>query len=380
MCSFPWFIAALCGWMQREQYDIIAFLQEEDRVLRAQLHGQRRQPSDDERRRLAVLGRPLGRATLMQVATIVNLRERTRLRLPALVAMPHGAPELKQSDGLERFDAQSWAFVHFLLFGNNGARSPKINEFFRQVNAGTAPEVAMPETIGTAEQLEDEFVRYVGNSIFSFAKLSVDVSVKREGFTQRQLSAAEAPSTLALFHTSMRRPAEAKAAIAAARAAGAAAPDSFLAEAIALERDGKREEAKAAVARAVAGGSTNAYPHYTLARFNLAQKPDKAMLQEQETLLKRAVELNPRHAYALALLAEVRSMTNVAEALDIVTRAVRLDPGDSNHRLSAARILWRGGQHAQALRVVQAALALSTTEAEGTRARELQQAIERDKR
>jgi hypothetical protein len=29
MCPFPWFIAALCGWMQREQYDVSAFLQEE---------------------------------------------------------------------------------------------------------------------------------------------------------------------------------------------------------------------------------------------------------------------------------------------------------------------------------------------------------------
>jgi hypothetical protein len=41
--------------MQREQHDVITFLQEENRVLRAQLRGRRLQLSDHERRRLAEL-------------------------------------------------------------------------------------------------------------------------------------------------------------------------------------------------------------------------------------------------------------------------------------------------------------------------------------
>jgi HTH-like domain len=51
---------------------VIAFLQEENRVLRAHLRGRCLRLSDDERRRLAVLGHQLGRATLDQVATIVR--------------------------------------------------------------------------------------------------------------------------------------------------------------------------------------------------------------------------------------------------------------------------------------------------------------------
>jgi hypothetical protein len=72
VCSAQWFIAVLCGWIQREQADVIAFLQEENRVLRVQLRGRRPRLSDDERRRLAVLGHRLGRAALAQVATIVT--------------------------------------------------------------------------------------------------------------------------------------------------------------------------------------------------------------------------------------------------------------------------------------------------------------------
>ncbi len=48
-------LAALLGWLEREQSDAIAFLREENRALRAQLGGQR-----------------LGRAVLRDVATLVT--------------------------------------------------------------------------------------------------------------------------------------------------------------------------------------------------------------------------------------------------------------------------------------------------------------------
>ena len=50
----------------------MAYLIEENRVLRAQLRGRRLRLSDDERRRLAVRGHRLGRRALRRVATIVT--------------------------------------------------------------------------------------------------------------------------------------------------------------------------------------------------------------------------------------------------------------------------------------------------------------------
>jgi putative transposase len=66
------FLAALAGWLSRHQQDVIAYLVEENRVLRAQLRGRRLRLTDDQRRRLAARGHRLGRATLSQVATIVT--------------------------------------------------------------------------------------------------------------------------------------------------------------------------------------------------------------------------------------------------------------------------------------------------------------------
>ena len=72
MFPFQFVVAMLCGWLQREQEDVIAFLREENRVLKARLEGRRLRLDDDERRRLAALGHRLGRRLLADVATIVT--------------------------------------------------------------------------------------------------------------------------------------------------------------------------------------------------------------------------------------------------------------------------------------------------------------------
>ncbi len=64
-------LAALVGWLDRRQQDAVAYLIEEDRILRAPLRGRVRL-TDEDRRRLAVHGHRLGRRRLGQVATIVT--------------------------------------------------------------------------------------------------------------------------------------------------------------------------------------------------------------------------------------------------------------------------------------------------------------------
>jgi putative transposase len=65
-------VASLIGWFQSGQYEINEYLREENRVLKAQLLGKRVRLTDDERRRLAVLGARLGRRILAEVAAIVT--------------------------------------------------------------------------------------------------------------------------------------------------------------------------------------------------------------------------------------------------------------------------------------------------------------------
>jgi len=60
------------GVVNLRQADVIAYLVEENRVLKEQLKGRKLRLTDDERRRLATKARILGRRALNQVATIVT--------------------------------------------------------------------------------------------------------------------------------------------------------------------------------------------------------------------------------------------------------------------------------------------------------------------
>jgi len=65
-------IVMVAGWLQRHQQQVITYLLEENRVLKAQLGGRRLRLTDTERRRLATLAHPLGRQRLKDVATLVT--------------------------------------------------------------------------------------------------------------------------------------------------------------------------------------------------------------------------------------------------------------------------------------------------------------------
>jgi len=70
----PWqvFLAALAGWINRHQQAAIDFLREENRVLLEQLGNRRIRLTDDQRRRLAVAGKAVGRKALLDLAGLVT--------------------------------------------------------------------------------------------------------------------------------------------------------------------------------------------------------------------------------------------------------------------------------------------------------------------
>jgi putative transposase len=65
-------LAVLTGWLDRRERQTLAYLMEENRVLRRQLGQQRLHFTDADRRRLAVRGHRLGRQVLREIATIVT--------------------------------------------------------------------------------------------------------------------------------------------------------------------------------------------------------------------------------------------------------------------------------------------------------------------
>jgi uncharacterized protein YbaR (Trm112 family) len=64
-------IAMLACWLHHHQEHTLAYLREENRLLKAKLKGRRLTLTDSERRRLAVLAHPITRQRLKETATSV---------------------------------------------------------------------------------------------------------------------------------------------------------------------------------------------------------------------------------------------------------------------------------------------------------------------
>ena len=69
---FHLLVIALAGWLNRNQQAVIDYLIKENRVLKDQLEGQRLRFTDEQRMRLAVKAKVLGRRLLDEIETIVT--------------------------------------------------------------------------------------------------------------------------------------------------------------------------------------------------------------------------------------------------------------------------------------------------------------------
>ena len=70
--AFQMLLLTVTSWLDRREREVLAYLIEENRVLRRQVGGRRLRLTDDDRRQLAARAYRLGRQALREVATIVT--------------------------------------------------------------------------------------------------------------------------------------------------------------------------------------------------------------------------------------------------------------------------------------------------------------------
>src|SRR5215472_18487011 len=96
---FYFLVTAIAGWISHHQQEVIAYLMEENRVLREQIGNERLRFTDDQRRRLAAKAKKLWRKTLDQVATIAA--PETLLRWHGKLIAQNDAPSACRTRGLQ---------------------------------------------------------------------------------------------------------------------------------------------------------------------------------------------------------------------------------------------------------------------------------------
>jgi len=297
---------------------------------------------------------------------IERLQTYGRLKLKDLISVTRSSREYTQENGLERFDAQAWALVHFLMFGQNAVRRQGINKFAEFLDKGAEPEAAFREAFGRPEDLENDFAAYINRRLYNYQQFELNKGITREQFKSQPLTPAQSAAGRASVHVAMGRPVEARALIDEARKTDPNSPDAYAAEAQLFLRENKRDEANAAFVKAAKAGATHAYVYYRAATSMWGPtRTDNDVLKQMDEYLTRATELNPFHAESFAALAEVRSALKHTpeEIFSLLAKAVKLDPADPWIRLTAARSLWRVNKLEEARNVARVALNLSGSDA-----------------
>ncbi len=98
-------LQTVSGWVHRHQADVIAYLVEENRVLKEQMKGRALRLTDDQRRRLAAKAKLLGRKALTRDEVIIRgawVRHRDDQTLsPRKRGRAPGASPVQQSDAAD---------------------------------------------------------------------------------------------------------------------------------------------------------------------------------------------------------------------------------------------------------------------------------------
>jgi len=297
-----------------------------------------------------------------------------RYNLRELFAIGRDSPVMTRESDRQRFDAQCWTVMQYLLYGasDREVRAKRVNDLARLILSGTPSATAVEQVFGSVDALDAAYQLYIGQGIFRYAVIKVDTKIAAKDFQVRPLPPAGASAARGSFHAAMARPVEARTEIEQIKKLDAQMAAAYEIEAKLLDVEHKDDEAREAYAKAVELNSDNYYMYFRLASLTRRPGIDSQTLEAIQRWLSRAVSLNETFAPAAGNLATVLLQLNrPAEAVDAARRAVILEPDETFYRLSLAEGLWRNSQRDEALKEARTAVAIARTDAQRRAAQSL---------
>ena len=297
--------------------------------------------SDD---RKVTLGKPIGHHVYL-------LRESKMLPLPTLFQVDHKSPHYNERDKQSIFYAQSWALVHYLIQKPGG--SDAIDKFMGLMNSNVSLDDAFQQSFQTTfEKMEKEIRAYIRHDSYPVTVGKFEQKVDFD--TQLQvapLSEADAQAYLGdlLLHSNRT---DSEEYLKKALALDANHPMANASLAMLRVREGKIEEARSNLARAVTANSQNYLIHYYYA-YALSQEgmdtshlvsgysPENLTKMREE--LRRAIDLRPDYPESYVLLAFINLVagSELNETITMVKKILATSPGRNDLALALAQLYMR---------------------------------------
>src|SRR6266576_3447549 len=305
----------------------------------------------------AVVGAPI-------TGYIRLLRNSDQLPLASLFSVDHASAHHHERDKRGIFYAESWALVHYLMLGNNGQRQAQLGRYLSLLGAGVSVENSfnMAFQISLVD-MERELNEYIHSDSFPTQRTNFGRRENYGAIETEALSQAEVDYYLGdlLLHTG--RQADAERYFVEALSLDANLIKAHEALGIVRVRQGRIAEGQRHLERAAAQ-SSNYLVHFFYAYVLSRQGVDSqgAVLHySPETLslirkhLQTAIKLAPESAEAYHLLAFVNLVANeqLDQSIELIKRAMRLEPGRQDLKLVLAQFYLRQGETDSGRRILE---------------------------
>jgi tetratricopeptide (TPR) repeat protein len=287
------------------------------------------------------------------------LNQRRFMPLEQLFSVAHGSPEYNEEEKQGLFYAESWAFVHYMMF-NSEQRRTQLNTFLGELARGTAAPKAFQQVFSIELPVfQKEFEAYIqGRQAWNLFQIQTPAGLDRSKDMQAQvISEGEAESYLGDLLVRLNRLPEA---------------ETHLTKAIQLDpklsgpqaamgrlhlRKGNRAEALTYAKKASELDPDNYLAHYSYASLIRNQKEapsdsDREILRRE---LKRTIELAPQFVEATEMLASENLSRNIeiVETIELLAKALAIAPGRDYVALQLASALSRTQQRESARPLLQ---------------------------
>jgi tetratricopeptide (TPR) repeat protein len=279
--------------------------------------------SDDQK---VVLGKPIG-------SHVYLLRQKKMLPLRTLFQVDQKSPYYNERDKQSVFYAESWALLHYLILGKNGERAGQVSKFVEAIADNIPLEEAFQHAFSmTFESMEKELRDYIRNDRYPIMSGHFERKLGSETDMQvRTITEAQAQAYLGDLLLHSNRP-EAESYLQKALSLD---PDLAMAHAsmgMLRVRQGKPDEARQSLERALAFDTRNYLIHYYYA-YALSRSgqdstgivygfpPEKA--SKMRAALDKAIELRPDFVESFSLLAFVNLATGsrLDESIEMLKKA-----------------------------------------------------------
>jgi tetratricopeptide (TPR) repeat protein len=284
-----------------------------------------------------------------------------RLPLTALLAIKPESQYYRRQEKFEAFHAQSWAFTHYLMFGDKQSHAGQLQQLLELLQNDAPQLEAQARALGDLSVLESGYNEYLRKLVFQHSSIPVQPDLKENQYAVRTLSQADSLALRGKLLLGAGRLDDAKRILERALKQDPRSAEANEGMGLLQARLQNQEQA-----RKYLEAAAQLDPKSALAQYHAAANMgnDSGDPKKMESYLRKALDINPKFALAFKTLYQLlmTQEERLPEALDFARKAADLEPAEISHRIITVKILIDMGKEDEAFQLGERLLAISPAE------------------